>query len=141
MPRVRINLPEYFIFSTDVAVRISDINYGGHLGNDAVRSLVHEARVRFFAKHGYGELEVEGVGIVITDAVVIYRSQAFQGDVLRVDVALADPRGTGFDMLYRLTNGTSGREVARAKTGIAFFDYKQQRVVPMPVSFRERFFA
>ena len=47
MPRVIVELPKKFIFSTDIAVRISDINYGGHLGHDSIISLIHEARVRF----------------------------------------------------------------------------------------------
>jgi acyl-CoA thioester hydrolase len=47
MARVAIDLPEQFPFSAGIAVRISDINYGGHIGYDAIISLIHEARMRF----------------------------------------------------------------------------------------------
>ena len=60
MARVKLALPESFSFETDIKVRISDINYGGHLGNDSVMSLIHEARLRFLEKYGYTELNVCG---------------------------------------------------------------------------------
>ena len=48
MARVKLTLPDACHFHTEVAVRIGDINYGGHLGNDAVLSLAHEARLQYF---------------------------------------------------------------------------------------------
>ena len=47
MERIKLNLPEQFLFSTNIAVRITDINYGGHVGNDSFLSLIHEARQQF----------------------------------------------------------------------------------------------
>ena len=91
MPRIKLELPERFTFETRVDVRIGDINYGGHLGNDAVLRLAHEARLRFFQSLGYAhELSVEGLGIVVADTAVCYRAEAFHGDVLRFGLAVAD---------------------------------------------------
>ena len=33
MGRVKLELPETFSFSTELTVRVTDLNYGGHLGN------------------------------------------------------------------------------------------------------------
>ena len=65
MPRIKIKLPEKFIFRTEIPIRITDINYGGHLGNDSLLSIIHEARVRFLKSLGYSESNVEGVGIIM----------------------------------------------------------------------------
>ena len=46
MARIKLLMPEQKIFSTDIAVRITDINYGNHVGNDAFVRLIHEARVQ-----------------------------------------------------------------------------------------------
>jgi acyl-CoA thioesterase FadM len=54
MPRIKIEMPEHFTYTTEMPVRISDINYGGHLSNDSIVSLIHEARVRFLAQYNYG---------------------------------------------------------------------------------------
>ena len=60
MPRIKIELPEIFIFKTEISIRITDINYGGHLGNDSLLSIIHEARVRFLKHLDYSESDVEG---------------------------------------------------------------------------------
>ena len=136
MARVKLDLPEKFEFSIDIPVRISDINYGGHLGNDAVLSLIHEARLGFFKKHGLTELNTDGIGILLTDAVIVYKSQAFHGETLSVELTRDDFNKYGCDLVCRLTEKASGREVARAKTGIVFFDYETQKVAKVPEKFR-----
>jgi acyl-CoA thioesterase FadM len=138
MPRLKLDLPDQLPFSTEIAVRIDDINYGGHLGNDALLGIVHEARVRYFASLGFSEREIEGVGIIMTDAAILYRAEGFQGDLLRVEVGIADLQAHGCDVVYRLTAPGRKAEIARVKTGIAFFDYTARAVRPMPPAFRER---
>jgi len=137
MARLKLDLPDTFIFSTEIPLRIGDINYGGHLGNDAVLSLVHEARVLFLNSHGFTELDVDGVGIIMNDAAIVFRSEAFYGETIVVDIAAADVTRVGCDLLFRLTEKTDGREVARAKTGFVFFDYESRKVKPIPDLFRQ----
>ena len=134
--RVRLEMPDRFLFTTEVPLRVSDINYGGHLGNDAVLSLAQEARMRFLRSHGWMEQDVAGVGIIMTDAVVVYRSEAFYGDVLAIDVAVADIGQLGCDFFFRMVNKASGKEVAQVKTGIVFFDYAKRKPSPVPAEFR-----
>jgi 4-hydroxybenzoyl-CoA thioesterase len=136
MARVELKLPERFPFVTEIPLRISDINYANHLGNDAVLSLAQEARVRWLASHGWGELDICGLGIVVADAAVVYRAEGRYGMVLRAELAWADVRSRGCDLLYRLTDMASGQEIARAKTGIIFYDYAARRVAHLPEPFR-----
>ena len=136
MSRVRLDLPDRFLFTTEIPLRVSDINYGGHLGNDAVLSLAQEARMRFLRSHGWSEQDVAGFGIIMTDAVVVYRSEAHYGDVLTIDVAVADVQNLGCDFLFRMVNKASGKEVARVKTGIVFFDYANRKPSSVPEEFR-----
>jgi 4-hydroxybenzoyl-CoA thioesterase len=135
--RIEIQLPESFLFETEIPIRISDVNYGGHLGNDAVLSIAHEARVRFLAAHGFGELDVGGVGIIMADAALVYRAEGRHGQTLRIRIAAADVRSRSLDLVYAMTNAATGEEIARVKTGIVFFDYRARRVVAMPPRFRD----
>ncbi len=137
MARIKLPLPAAFPFSTEIPLRITDINYGGHLGNDAVLAIVQEARVRFLSSHGFSEMDAGGAGIIMVDAVVLYRSEAFYGDVLVVEVAVADLTAAGCDFVFRVTGRSTGKEVARAKTGVAFFDYRSRSVVSVPEAFRK----
>jgi acyl-CoA thioesterase FadM len=138
MARVKLELPDTFQFITDLSVRISDINYGNHLGNDAVLRLIHEARVRFLDQLGYKELAIEGVGMVIADAVIMYRSQSYYADRLRVYVAVDEFNRNGCDMYYRIVNTKTDREVARAKTGIVFLDYENNKITRLPDAFKRK---
>lgn len=138
MARVKIDLPSKFIFQTEIPIRITDLNYNDHLGNDAILSLIHEARVRFFKSMNYSELDVEGVGIIMIDSAIRYKSEGFYGDVLLIELAIDDITSTGFDFKYRLTNKESRNVVAVAKTGIAFFDYDSRKVVPIPDKFVQK---
>jgi acyl-CoA thioester hydrolase len=133
---MRLEIPEQFLYSTEIPLRVSDINYGGHLGNDAVLALAQEARMRFLRSHGWSEGDIAGAGIIMVDAVVVYRSEAFYGDVLAIDVAVADLQQSSCDFLFRMVNRASGKEVARVKTGVAFFNYATRRPAPMPTEFR-----
>jgi acyl-CoA thioester hydrolase len=136
MPRLKLDLPDAYTFSTDIPIRIGDINYGGHLGNDAVLAIVQEARVRYLGSHGYSETDVDGAGIIMSDAAIVFKAEAFYGQVLTVDLAITDVTRSGCDLVYRLSDRETGQEVARAKTGIVFFDYNRRKPVAVPAGFK-----
>lgn len=138
MARIQIELPEQFPFSTEITLYLSHINYGGHLDNALLLTVVSEARARFFQSFGYTELNVEGVGIIVSDAALQYRSEAFHGEVMVVRMGAADFGSKGCDLLWCMNERTSNREVARGKTGIVFFDYATRKTAPVPEGFRTR---
>ena len=135
--RPKLELPKTFTFSTEIPVQVTDINYGGHLGNDKVLSFIHEARVRFLKHFGFTELDVDGVGTIMVHATIIYKTEAFHGDILKIEVVPSNFHELGCDFFYRLTNKRNGKEVARATTGLIFFDYEMRRMVSMPKRFKE----
>jgi len=136
MARIKIDLPEKFIFSTEITPRITEMNYGGHLGNDAFLAIVHEARVRFLAAHKWSEMDIDGRSLIMVDAAIMHLAEVFYGDTLHIEVGVTDLSRSGCDFVFRLSAGENGREVARAKTGIVFFDYRKKKVVRMPEVFR-----
>jgi acyl-CoA thioesterase FadM len=132
MARVEIDLPERFGFSTEITVRITDLNYGNHLGNDRVLTLAHEARAQWLASLGFTELDLGGVGIVIADAAVVYKQEVHYPRRLKVEVAAREVRSRGFEVVYRFSDAVTGQETARAKTGIVCFDYAARKVAHLP---------
>ncbi len=140
MPRIKLDLPTNFHFTTEISIRISDINYGGHLGNDAVLSILHESRIRLLMEHGYSEFNVEGVGIIMTDSAIVYKSEAFYGESLRIQIAVQDFSKYGCDIYYLVRERESGREIVKAKTGIAFFNYEERKLAAVPEKFQQQFF-
>lgn len=135
MARIQIDLPERFLFSTDIPLYISHINYGGHLDNALLLTVISEARVRFFKSLGYTELDVEGLGVIMVDAAVQYRSEAFHGETMVVEMTPNDIHSKGFDLVWRMSDQASGREVAHGKSGMLCFDYTQRKVKAVPEAF------
>lgn len=139
MARIKIDLPDSFSFSTTIPLLISHINYGNHLDNAQLLGVVSEARLRFLKSMGYSELDVEGVGIIVADAALQYRSEAFHGEGMKVEMRATDFGDFGCDLVWRMAEADSGREVARGKTGIVFFDYQARTKAPVPAGFRAHF--
>jgi YbgC/YbaW family acyl-CoA thioester hydrolase len=134
MNRVKIILPEKFSFSTHLTIRVTDLNYGGHVGNDTFLSLIQEARQQFLLSHGYEELSIAGVGLIIADATIEFKRELNYGDIVRISVAAADFDKLGFDLFYRLevVNGEDTILAGRAKTGMLCYDYLLKKKVSVP---------
>lgn len=131
-------MPEKFEFSTDIPVRITDINYGNHLGNDSLLSLIHEARVRYLNNIGFSEVNIGGYGIIMVDSVIIYKSEVIYGDVLIFRIAVKDISTMGCDFYYHVKKKNSSKDAAIAKTGIVFFDYNKKKITTVPNLFIEK---
>ena len=134
MARIKLILPETFIFSTDLEIRITDLNYGNHLGNDSMLSLIHEARIRFLHSLGFSETNIDGYGILMADAAIIYKAQVFYDDSVTIEIAVSDLGKRSCDMYYRISKG-NGKIAALAKTAIVFYDYKTEKPVRIPEPF------
>ncbi|HEX2846954.1 MAG TPA: thioesterase family protein [Chitinophagaceae bacterium] len=134
MARIKIDMPGSFSFSTLIPVRISDINYGGHVGNDAVLSLVHEARMQFLKSFGYSELDFAGTSLIMADAGIEFKKELFYCDTVNVSVTAGDFSKVGFDLFYQLEKDMDGQVqiVAIAKTGMICYDYSKKRVTAVP---------
>jgi acyl-CoA thioester hydrolase len=134
MERIKINLPEKFSFSTSIAVRITDVNYGGHVGNDAFLSIIHEARIQFLQHFGYSEMSVEGVGLIMADVAIEYKKELSYGDIILIEIVADGFDKLGFDIFYKLEINVDGKKVlvGKAKTGMMCFNYAQKKRVTIP---------
>lgn len=137
MPRVKIKFPDQKpIFSTTIAVRITDINYGGHLGNDSVLSLLHEVRMQMLSSWGYTEMQVGGAGLIMADVMIAYKAEAFYGDILQVDIYAEEISERTFDLLYHAS--CAGKDIAHAKTGMVCFDYTARKIAQIPADLKNK---
>ena len=137
MSRVLINTPDHAaIFKTDIDVTVNFINYGGHMSNDAFLTVCQEARLRYMQQLGGTELAFYGGALIQADAAIVYKSQAFHGDTLSVALFVDDIAKYGFDFIFLISHRDDGREIARAKTGMLFFDYEKQKVCTVTEQFR-----
>jgi acyl-CoA thioester hydrolase len=142
MARIQIQMPEKFVFATEIPIRIGDINFTGHLGFDSLLSIIAEARLRFLQNFGYQEDgSGRGFGFIVTDVNVTYVGQGYYGQTLKIEMAATGIAAKGFDVVYRVSDVKTGREIARAMTAQLIYDRGQKKVVPLPDDFREKLSA
>ena len=139
MARIKIDIPDTSLTKISLPIRITDINYGNHLGNDALVGLLHEARVTWLNQLGWTELNIDGASIIMSDLAVQYLNEAFYGQLLEIELYSGEITAAGFELYYKVTvNSNNGIiNIAKAKTGIVFFDYSSRKVRNMPESFKQ----
>ncbi len=140
MARIRIKVPAQFDFTCEIPIRITDLNYGGHVGNDTVLSLLHEARMQYLKHFGiYNEMDgLNGYGIIVADVGIVYKAETFYGSIALIRIAAADFHAYGFDLVYQIVDKTTDKLLTEAKTGIICFDYQQRKIAKLPEDIRER---
>lgn len=132
MPRAKLKPLDTYPFAIDIAVRTTNLNYGGHLGNDRMLALVHEARVAFLSSHGLSEVDCGGVSLILGDVVIVFRAEAFAGDTLRFEVAAGEAGSRGFRLFFRATQVTDRTLVALIENGMVCYDYRTRQTRPLP---------
>lgn len=143
MTRIKIELPEEFRFHCSIPVRITDINYGGHVGNDSLLSILHEARMQYFRSFGYTELEFGGTGLIMAAVQIQFKAEMFYGDTVEAFVTAADFSATGFELFYKLEKkatdaGGNPVSVALAQTSMICYDYDKKKISRLPEAVREK---
>jgi YbgC/YbaW family acyl-CoA thioester hydrolase len=134
MERIKISLPGNFHFSTIIKIRITDLNYGGHVGNDSFLSLIHEARQQFLNYFGYSELEFENVSLIMADASLEFKKELNYGDEIKISVAASGFDKYGFELFYKIEiiNDKDFILAGKAKTGMLCYDYQAKKIMAVP---------
>jgi len=135
MSRIKVHLPPLFRFSTQIPVRITDVNYGGHVGNDSILSIIHEARLQFLAGSGLTETQISGdTGLIMGSVSIEFKREAFYGDILTVWVVAGDFERASFELYYRIetTRDNKTIPIAYAQTTMVCFNYGLKKVASVP---------
>jgi len=134
MGRLKIQLPEKILTSVFIPVRITDINYGNHVGNNSIVEIIHEARVQFLKKYHFTELNAGGTALIMSELLVEFKNESFYNDVLQVKVFGGEISRVAFELFYQLSVKRNEQEIiiANAKTGMVCYDYQVRKVVAIP---------
>ncbi len=127
-------MPDRFTYITTIPVRITDINYGGHVSNNAILGIIHEARIQYLLNYGYTEMDMAGVSLIMADVAINFEHEVFYGDLLKVSVVATNFTRVGFDVYYKLQkeNDSTQINVALAKTGMVCYNYPLKKICSVP---------
>jgi acyl-CoA thioester hydrolase len=139
MGRIKLVMPEKILTTVSIPVRITDLNYGNHVGNDSLVSILHEARVLWLNSHNFSELDVDGTSLIMGDLAVEFVNESFYGDKLIVTLAAGEVTGVSFELFYAVHCFRNEKNfiIARAKTGMVCYDYKLKKVTAVTEKLRK----
>ncbi|MGL4358131.1 thioesterase family protein [Cetobacterium sp.] len=120
------------MFVIDYKVTISDINYGGHMGNERALLLFQEVRINLFKILGGSEINLgENVGTIQKDAHVYYKGEVYLGEKLKVKIVGAELKKASINFLYEIEN-ENNQIVIEGTTLIVGFNYTLKKISKFP---------
>lgn len=139
MAKLRLKEAGSYEYEYKTEVKVRDVNYGGHLSNDAVVGLMHEARLSMFGSQGCSELDLgDGkTGTILVELGVNYKAQGYMNDKISIFCHIDDVMSTSFKIYYKITKGDV--LMCLAETKIAAFNYDANELAPIPEVFLEKF--
>ncbi len=125
------------MFISKYQVRISDINYGGHMGNERALLAFQQARIEWLKTLGLSEMNIgEGRGLIQRRANVEYLKEVSLGDVLDVSIYPSEIKGSYFVLAHEVTN-QDGFTVLTGNVTLGSFDYSSKKLAKIPNTLRE----
>lgn len=139
MARIKIDIPVNNIAAVNIRVRISDINYGNHVGNDAYVSFIHEARLQWLQQNDFTELDIAGTGLIMSDLAFEFKNASFYGEEISIMISVGEISKVSFDLYYQLTSERNHETIllAKAKTGMACYDYQNKKIAAVPAGLKK----
>ncbi len=121
-----------FQFSIPLQVRINDINYGNHVGNQVFVEYFHEVRVQYLNNLGYSEQDLgSGAGLILAEIHCELKGEAFYCDQLTIYTRICDIKRTSFRMDYLILREDPQKLIAKGYTIQAAFDYPNRKMVSL----------
>jgi acyl-CoA thioester hydrolase len=138
MAKIKLKVQSNYSFQYHTTLKVRDINYGGHLGNDAVVSLLQEARMALLRELGGSELDLgDGeTGIIMNELAVNYRAEGRLMDEITIHSEINDLKTASFRICHRMARGDD--TLVLAEVGLVAFNYKTGRISEVPGVFADQ---
>lgn len=128
-----------FKFSFDVPVRYADVDSRGHVNNAMYIRYFEEGRMHYLHDVvGFPFTESPDADIIVLNMHCDYISPTFLGEIMNVHTGISRLGNKSMEMLYLITDKTSGRTVAEGSSVLVAYDYSARKTMGIPDSFREK---
>ena len=132
MARMKLELPTTWQFSMQLEVRVTDLNYGNHLANQQFLAFAQEARLKYFQKFDFTELDFGGVSLIQADAAITFKSEGHLGDIVHIELSALQGGNSSFNVFYRFWNTTKDKLMAELRTAIVCYNYETGKPIGIP---------
>jgi len=138
MPRVTLVEQPHYKHRHVLTVRATDINYAGHLSNEALLALVHEARANFLKELGFNTIvdRQQPVGLIIADLAVNFKTEAFAHQQVIIESQIGEIGTKSFRLFHRIRR--KEQLIALVEAGMIAFSYRERKSVSLQPEFMTR---
>lgn len=135
MPRIELTELLSYEFHHHEIIRATDINYAGHLGNEALFVLIHVARAHFLRQLNFDTIAKDNrrIGLIIADLAVNFKAEAFAHEKLTIDCQINELSQKSFRLFHRVRR--TDQIIALVETGLVAYDYQANQVTSLPQEF------
>ena len=120
-------------FSIPLRVRVSDLNYGNHVGYQNYFSFFQEARIAYLKQVGFSELDLGDCGIIVAEANCKYKRELYLNDAITVTCAVTKLKSKLFTMDYVILKDDAN--CAQGYTKNLCYDYQRKSITSLPEAF------
>ncbi|MFI4956551.1 MAG: acyl-CoA thioesterase [Gammaproteobacteria bacterium] len=126
------NMEKYFV---DQIVRVTDLNYGNHVGVSQMSGMAHQARFAYLNSMGLSESDIGGVAIMVLESTICMKAESFLGDLLRFYVEFQRVSKSQCVCNVFVFNLVKDVLVATVEDKIIAYDYQRRRPSALPETF------
>lgn len=123
------------MISTEIQIRFSDCDMGGHVHNAVYLNYFEIARIGFFINTIGSDWNWKKDGLIIKKNVIEYNTPVFIEDKIRVNVNCTHIGNKSFTLSYEVIDGTN-QVKATGESLVVCFDYTIQSTVNIPAKMK-----
>jgi YbgC/YbaW family acyl-CoA thioester hydrolase len=131
--RLKEGIMTEFKFSIPIKIRVGDLNYGNHVGYQNYFLFFQDARIAYLRQFNCSEMDIEGYGMIISEADCRYKRELFLNDDIEVKCRVSSITSMLFRMSYQIER--SGELCSTGTTTNLCYDYKEKQRVNLPERF------
>ncbi len=130
-----------FRFYHPIEVRYGDLDPQGHVNNTKHLTYFEQARVAYMIELGLftRDQSFMEIGVILADVHITYLEPIYFGQKIKVGVHAARLGNKSMTWQQIIVDADSGRELSRSEVVIVTYDYRQEKTIPIPHKWRERF--
>jgi len=128
MERVKIHLPERFLYTHQFSIEPEDINEAHHMGNERILVYANRVREQMF-QHLNLKLndEKNGHGTIVANHSIHYKNEGFLDDVIICNAGVSTITECSFDLIFQFVK-QDGKVLALVRTGCVYYEYSQRKI-------------
>lgn len=129
-----------FHFYHPIEVRYGDLDPQGHVNNAKHLTYFEQARIAYWIKLGLftKDQSFMELGVILADAHITYLEPITYGQNIKVGAHISKLGNKSMTWEQNIVDADTGRELAKGEVIMVAYDYRAEKTIPLPGTWREK---